>query len=213
MKMRWTVSIGAVLGALVGAQAFAKPYPIDQWAMRSVVSNVAISPNGKRLALLKIPTKDGNPVIEIYDAANLDKEPFRVDAKPMEIERFFWLNDDHILFGARQAVRKIIEGFNRGIYKKRWGLLNLQKKTVKPFDNSGTVGIASLLVNKPNKVILSMPPPGGGKEGAFAKRVRGFLPRDYYEYDLNKGTRKLVIQGKHSLGDLLSMRMASLGWG
>ena len=198
--MRWTVSIGAALGVLVGAQAFAKPYPIDQWAMRSVVSNVAISPNGKRLALLKIPTKDGNPVIEIYDAANLEKEPFRVDAKPMEIRSFSWLNDDHILFGARQAVRKIIEGFNQGIYEGRFGLLDLEKKTVKSFDNSGTVDIASPLVNEPYKILLAVPPPGGGKEGAFTELVRSFLPRDYYEYDLKAGTRKLIVQGKLSLG-------------
>ena len=196
-----TISIGAALGVLVGAQAFAKPYPIDQWAMRSVVSNVSVSPNGKRLALLKIPTKDGNPVIEVYEAANLDKEPFRLDAKPMEIRSFSWLNDDHILFGARQAVRKIIEGFNQGIYETRFGLLDLEKKKVKTFGNSGTVGIASLLVNEPHKILLAIPPPGGSaKEGAFAERVRSFLPRDYYEYDLKAGTRKLVIQGKLSLG-------------
>ena len=47
-----------------------KPYPLKYWALREVVSNVRISPDGKHLALMKIPTRDGNPVIEVYDASD-----------------------------------------------------------------------------------------------------------------------------------------------
>lgn len=64
------------------------PFPLDYFAMRAVVSNVSVSPDGKHLALMKIQTKDGNPIVEVYDAADLDKVPFRMDAKPMEIEFF-----------------------------------------------------------------------------------------------------------------------------
>ena len=192
----------AAVAALAGAHAAAKPYPLEQWAMRSVVSNVRISPDGKRLALLKIESRDGNPVIEVYDAADLSKEPFRVDAKPMELQGFFWLSDNHILFGARQAVRKVIDGFNRGVYRGQFGLLNLEKEKVSAFGGGGGIGVASLLPNKPDKVLISIPPPDANKGGAgpFAKLVRQILPRDYYEYDLKKGTRRLVMQGRWSMG-------------
>ena len=204
MKLGATIAsglaaVGVVAVALHGA-ALAKVYPVEQWAMRHVVDNVAVSPNGKRLALLKIPSRDGNPVIEVYEAVDLDKKPFRLDAKPMEFQWFLWLNDDHILFGARQAVRNKIVGFNQGVYEYKYGLVDLDKKKVKPFGAPGEVVLSSLLPKEPNKVLLGIPPKGTSKEGAFAERVRGFLPRDYYEYDLKAGTRKLVVQGKLALG-------------
>lgn len=196
-----TVStLAAVIWAsIAGIHALAKPYPLEQWAMREVVSNVRISPNGERLALLKIPSRDGNPVIEVYDAADLEKEPFRMDAKPMELRGFRWLNDNQILFGARQAVRKKIDGFNQGVYEARSGLLDLEKKKVTRFGGGG-VGLASPLPKEPDKVLLAMSPPGAAKEGPFAKRLGLFLPRDYYVYDLKKGTRELAFQGRLSLG-------------
>lgn len=195
------IAIAGMLAVALHGTALAKnAYPVEQWAMRHVVDNVTVSPNGKRLALLKIPTRSGNPVVEVYDAADLDKEPFRVDANPMEFQRFFWLNDDHILFGARQAVRDKIGGFNRGIYRSKWGLLDLEKKKIKPFGTLGGAVLASLLPKKPDKVLLGIPPQGASKESAFATRVRALRPLDYYEYDLKAGTRKLIVQGKEAFG-------------
>ena len=193
------VAVAVAVAVIIGTFALAKPYPLEQWAMRHVVDNVRVSPNGKRLAMLKIPSRDGNPVIEVYDAADLKKEPFRLDAKPMEILGFFWINDDRILFTARQAVRKRIDGFNRGVYGYAGGMLDLEKEKVTRF--SDEVGIASLLPEDPDKVLLAVPPPGGNKDGPFAKLVRRILPYDYYEYDLKKGTRKLLMQGKLTMGD------------
>ena len=37
--------------------ALADPYPLDFWARRSAISNVTVSPDGKRLGLLKIPAR------------------------------------------------------------------------------------------------------------------------------------------------------------
>lgn len=196
-----SIAIAGMLAVALHGTALAKnAYPVEQWAMRHVVDNVTVSPNGKRLALLKIPTRSGNPVVEVYDAADLDKEPFRVDANPMEFQRFFWLNDDHILFGARQAVRDKIGGFNRGIYRSKWGLLDLEKKKIKPFGTLGGAVLASLLPKEPDKVLLGIPPQGASKESAFATRVRALRPLDYYEYDLKAGTRKLIVQGKEAFG-------------
>ena len=198
--MKWPTLVGAVLAAaMAGAPVLAKPYPLEQWAMRHVVDNVRISPDGSRLALLKIPTRDGDPVIEIYDATDLEKEPFRLDADPMELRGFLWINNDRILFGARQAIRKKIDGFNRGIYGSAGGMLDLEREKVTRF--SDEVVLASLLPHKPDKVLLAVPPPGGNKDGPFAEYVRRILPYDYYEYDLKKGSRKLMMQGKLSLGD------------
>ena len=181
------------------ADGVAAPYPVEYWALRDVIREVEVSPNGKQLALLRIPSRDGDPVIEVYDTANLAREPLRVNADPMEIQFLDWVNDDYLLFFARQKVRDIIEGFNQGVYESKLGILDVAEKEVDEFGEPGKVGIASVLPGKPNKVVLSVLPPGD-KKNEGAQLEERFLPRDYYEYDLKKGTRKLLISGKLALG-------------
>ena len=175
------------------------PYPVDYFAMRAVVSNVSVSPDGKHLALMKIRTKDGDPIVEVYDAADLDKVPFRMDANPMEIEFFSWVSDRDILFRARQQVRKRIEGFNQGVYEYKWGMLDVQRKNVRSF-SAERAQIAGVLPNKPNKVLLAIAE--GGGDGPGAKLSRAFRPLSYWELDLRRGTKKLLIRGKISLGQI-----------
>jgi len=176
-----------------------EPYPVDFFAMRAVVSNVSASPDGKHLALMKIQTRDGNPIIEVYDAADLDKVPFRMDAKPMEVEFFSWVSDRDILFRARQQVRKRIEGFNQGVYEYKWGMLDVERKKVRSF-SADRAQIVGVLPNKPNNVILALAE--GGGDGLGAKLRSAFWPLAYYELDLRRGTKKLLIRGKISLGQI-----------
>ncbi len=70
--------------SMSGLAAAIDPYPLEYFALREVMRNVNISPDGKHLLLLATASKDGNAVLEVYDAANLDKKPFRVNADPME---------------------------------------------------------------------------------------------------------------------------------
>ena len=175
------------------------PYPLDYFAMRAVVSNVSVSPDGNHLALLKIETKDGNPIIEVYDAADLDKVPFRMDAKPMEIEFFSWVSDRDILFRARQQVRKRIEGFNQGVYEYQWGMLDVERRKARSF-SAERAQIVGLLPDKPDKVILAKAE--GGEDGPGRKLNRLFRPLSYWELDLRTGNQKLLIRGKISLGQI-----------
>ena len=98
-----------------------EPYPLDYFARRPVLGNARLSPDGERLALMKIPSKAGDPIIEVYDASDLAKVPFRMNADPMEITGFSWISDTDIVFTARQQIRKRIEGFNRGTYGYKLG--------------------------------------------------------------------------------------------
>lgn len=180
-------------------QSLESPYPVDYFAMRAVVSNVSVSPDGKHLALMKIQTKDGNPIVEVYDAADLDKAPFRMDANPMELEFFSWVSDRDILFRARQQVRKHIEGFNQGVYEYKWGMLDVERKKVRSF-SAERASIVGVLPNKPNKVLLAMAE--GGADGPGAKLNKAFRPLSYWELDLRRGTKKLLIRGKISLGQI-----------
>ena len=176
-----------------------EPYPLEYWAMRPVISNVAASPDGKHLALLKIPSKDGDPIIEVYDAGDLDKEPFRLDADPMEITGFYWASDQHILFNLRQRVRDKIDGFNRDVYEYRLAVLDVDAKKMRSFEGERAT-VVNILPSEPNKVIVAFQE--GGDDGPAARVRAGFRPLAYYEFDLRRGSRKLIIRGKLSLGQV-----------
>ena len=87
------------LSGIVWADA-AEPYPLEFWALREAVNNVSLSPNGERIGLMRIMSKEGDPVLEILDASDLSKKPFRMDSDPMEITTFDWVGDDVIAGGA-----------------------------------------------------------------------------------------------------------------
>lgn len=190
--------IGIVcLTACIPAHA-SEPYPLKYWALREVVSNVSVSPDGKYLALMKIPTRDADPVIEVYDASNFEKKPFVFNADPMEITYFYWVGKQDIIVSFRQRVRDKIEGFNQGVYETKLALLDVKKKKVEQFRETNP-SIVNTLPNKPNKVILSFNPGGGDRLG---KVNRAFRPRSYYEFDIEKGTKKLLMQGKLAMGQV-----------
>jgi dipeptidyl aminopeptidase/acylaminoacyl peptidase len=184
---------------LVSAGLCAEPYPLEYWALRDVVSNVQVSPDGKRVALMKIPTRDGNPVIEVYDAANFEKEPFRLNADPMEITDFDWLSDRAIVVSLRQKVRDKIEGFNQGVYETKLALLNVDKQKIEEVREVNPT-VENLLPNEPDKVIISFNPTEVDR--SVEKIEEAFRPRAYYELNLERGTKKLLLQGKLTLGQV-----------
>ena len=172
-------------------------YPLDYFAMRPVIRSVSVSPDGKYVALMKIPSKDGDPVVEVYEAADMKKEPFRMNADPMEITGLRWVSDADIVFDLRQQVRDKIEGYNQGTFEFKLGLLNLEAKKLKSFEEGG-IFVEHRLPREPRKIIISM------QEGDFDGRIdRAFRPRSYWELDLSRGTKKLLIRGKLSLGQIV----------
>lgn len=172
------------------------PYPLENWAVQRAVRNVEVSPDGKRLALLKIPHRGGSPVLEVYEAADLTKKPFRMNADPMQIEFFNWVSDKHILFAARQQVRNVIGGFNQGVYRGKVNLLDVEKKEFKDFGIPDRTELVNRLPKEPYKVIVAVF--SGGERGPKARRSI-FRPAAYYELDLEKATKKLLLRGKVSL--------------
>jgi dipeptidyl aminopeptidase/acylaminoacyl peptidase len=184
---------------LVAAGLAAEPYPLEYWALRDVVSNVQVSPDGKRVALMKIPTRDGNPIIEVYDAADFQKEPFRVNADPMEITDLDWLSDRAIVVSLRQKVRDKIEGFNQGVYETKLALLDVEKEKIEEVREVNPT-IENLLPNEPDKVIISFNPTDVDR--SVERIEEAFRPRAYYELNLERGTKKLLLQGKLTLGQV-----------
>jgi dipeptidyl aminopeptidase/acylaminoacyl peptidase len=172
-------------------QADDQPYPIEAWSKRSDISSVQLSPDGNKLAFLKIPTDDGMPILEIFNANDLSEKPFRMDAKPMEMTRFYWATDDTIIFTARLQVRDKIEDFNQGVYELAGGVLKLGNRGEKPsWKKIEEIGsIRSVLPNKPNKVLIAVRLKSGDSRSS-----RDRYPT-YFEYDLSTNRRVKVASG------------------
>ena len=123
-----SIGIGLLL-FICTVEVTAEPYPLDYWARRAAVSGVSLSPDGSKFALTRILVRGGNPIIEIYESDNLNREPERINADPMEfLPGVTWIDNDIFIFSARQQVREIIGGFNQGTYKYKNGIYDTSKR-------------------------------------------------------------------------------------
>lgn len=188
--------IASVIASLPAAAAV-DPYPLEYFALREVVSNVTVSPDAERVAMLKIIGRDGDPILHVYDADDMDGDAFVVDSDPMEIRSYQWVSDNHILMVLRQKVRDKIEGQNQGVYEERITILDLEDKKFESFDMPMPV-VENVLPNEPSKIIVSMQPGFDDDPGLR----EAFRPRAYYKVDLERGTRELLIRGKLSMGQI-----------
>jgi len=190
----------SLLMILVAGEVAADPYPLDYWARRDAVAGVSLSPDGSQFALTRILERGGNPIIELYDSDNLDKDPVRIDSSPMEImPGIRWIDDDVFLFGTRQQVREQIKGFNQGTYKRQ--NVKYDGSAKKPLGRirQDYFSVEGLLPDKKNKILISVQEgvPDGMQSGGSTIR-----PRAYYEYDLKRDRKKLLMRGKIALGNI-----------
>ena len=204
MKVRMTIlaAVGFLLttaGAQSAPASGSEPYPLEYWALREVIDDVQVSPDGKHLGLMKIPSRDGNPIIEIYDASNLAKEPFRMNAEPMEITGYNWVSNTDIVISLRQKVRDRIEGFNQGVYDTKLATVDIEDQKVRAFDETNAF-IEHLLPNDPDRIIISFME--GGTDGPSARLSEAFRPRSYWTFNLDSGAKSLLIRGKITLGNI-----------
>ena len=181
--------LGSTLSTNTVLAASAEPYPLEYFALRSVISGVSLSPDGKKISLLKIPSKNAKTILEVYDADALDKEPFRVNADPMEIRGARWLSDSTMLLTLQQKVSDKIDGFNQGSFRGKVAKLDLKTKKIKEFQEPGA-NVVGTLPEEPNKVLLRIQ---AGKTNSRA--ASAFELPSYYKLDVNTGRKSLVMKG------------------
>ena len=185
--------------SLSGPVVASDPYPVDYFAFSAVMRDISVSPSGERLMLLANTSKDGKTFLEVYDAANLDDKPFRVTADPMEIRSARWASDDDILINLRQKVSDQIEDFKEGTYETRIARLDVSGMKMETYDETN-VAFENVLPHDPDKVLISMPTGSSSDDGA--RLEESFRPRAYYEFDLEKGKKSLLIRGKADLANI-----------
>ncbi|NMP32077.1 S9 family peptidase [Thalassotalea sp. M1531] len=87
------------------AQTGADTVPLDAFAALPVIRNVSVSPDGKKLAIVRASSNNGDYIIEITNLDNLKEKPVRLGANKMLVSGISWLNEDKILVQFRQILR------------------------------------------------------------------------------------------------------------
>ncbi len=197
--LRKKLAVALCLAGLSGgaSETPLEPYPLEHWALRATISNVGLSRDGTYMGLMRIPTRGANPIIEVYETADLAKEPFRLDADPMEIVQYSWVSDDALTFTLRQKVRDRIEGYNQGVYEFKFALLDLMKQETTELGNRNIL-VAHVLPDEPDKIIVEYFPTDTRGPGARSKDA--YRSRSYHLMDLKTGKTTLHIRGRPTTG-------------
>ena len=165
--------------------------PIEDWALRDVVSSVQVSPDGKHVLVLMLPSKNDENILQIYKTEDMSK-PFRtLNADPMEIIQVQWVSDNYIFGTAWQQNRSKVKGPEDDTRDYKGFSYNLESNEFK--DLPGNFGLANLLPNEPDHILVesgtAIPDTSG--VDPFA----AFRPRSYYKFNLKNGRRELVLRG------------------
>jgi dipeptidyl aminopeptidase/acylaminoacyl peptidase len=180
----------AVLPVPASAQT-GQEVPIDVWSLRSVVNAVQVSPDGKHVLVHKLESKEGEYLLEIYSTDDLSKPVRRLNADPMEIIQAFWVSDNYISGTAWEVVRKRVTRPEEDIRSYKAFGYNLAEN--KFTELSGNFQFVSLLPDEPNTVIVAEGRAIADPTGEDP--LEAFRPRAYYRFDLERGTKSLLIKG------------------
>ena len=165
--------------------------PIDVWALRDVVNNVEVSPDGKHVLVQKVESKEGEYVLEIYKSEDMTKPFRRLNADPMEIINVQWVNDNYIFGTAWEQNRSKVKGPEQSTYDYKAFSYDLDSN--KFAELPGNFGLVNKLPKEPDHVLVS-----SGTAVADATGVdpfAAFRPRSYYRFNLKTGARELVLKG------------------
>lgn len=165
--------------------------PVDVWALRDVVDQVQISPDGQHVLVHKVESREGEYILEIYRTDDLSKPLRRLNADPMEIVSGQWIGNDVIFGSAWQVNRKTVKGPEEDVrdYKTYSYSVSANKFTAV----DGNFGIVNLLPNDPDHILVSTGTTVG--DGTGVDPFAAFRPRSYYKYNLKTGARELVLRG------------------
>lgn len=172
--------------------AGAEPLPLEYWAVRSALNNVQVSPDGKYVSFMKINSKKGNPIVEIYDASDLSKEPIRFNAGKLEITGYSWISEEEMTVSFRGQVSKKIKGFNRGAYKNKFALYSVESQKFTELSNDNlAINLVNVLPDEKDTVLVTY---NEFKEG------QSFRTPSYYKMNVKTKSKTLALKGVQGRG-------------
>lgn len=191
------VSVIGLTASSLGAQT-TQTVPIDAWALRTVVNNVQVSPDGKHLLVQKLDSREGEYLLQIFKTDDLSTPLRTLAADPMEIISASWVSDNFIFGGAWQVLRKSVKGPEQDVRERAGFSYNLEKNKFSKVDDN--FGIVNTLPNEPNTLLVETGKPVG--EGSGVDPFAIARPRAYYKYNLLSGSKSLITKGTNKFPNM-----------
>jgi len=194
---------GVITATTLPSTAFAKaPVPVDYFAIRHGVADIEVSPDGKHVFVLKLESKNGKNIMQIYSTDDFSKPIKSLNADPMELFTARWVSDDVIAGNAWKWVRKKVKGpedraYDFALYS--YNLTTNKFKKLEPDKKARGEGsgftIVKVLPDEPDEILIA----SGSSVGADLGKdpLAAFRPRSYFKYNLKTGNKKLIVKGNY----------------
>ncbi|MCE2390651.1 MAG: hypothetical protein J4G09_04130 [Proteobacteria bacterium] len=94
----------AAFWLLAGSAAAYEPPPIEAFAMRPIIGEADLSPDGAHLAIRRLLGRGQHYAVFVYETEDLQAKPYTIGSEHMDIMRVRWANDERLLLTVRQPV-------------------------------------------------------------------------------------------------------------
>jgi len=177
----------AIAESGVGGVVVKDAVPYEHWALPSTMRSAQVSPDGKYVAFIRNQSKKGEPLIEVYETADMKKKPYRVGAKSLEITGFSWISGTDMTVSFQKQVSKRIKGFNQGAFKNKLARFSMKSKKFEELsDDNFAITMVNALVDDPDHVLMRF---------VEVKEQQSRRAPNFYKYNLDTGSKKLVLKG------------------
>ena len=173
--------------------------PIDVWALRDVVNDVQLSPDGQHLLVHTVESRDGQYLLKIYKTDDLTKPYRAINGDPMELISARWVSNTKIYGSAWEFRNKTIKFQEQDPYVYASYLYDIESNEFSRVP--GNFGIVNTLPNDPDHILIAS---GRAFEDlSGSDPLAGRRPADYYKFNLKKGTRELILRGTYKYGSIV----------
>jgi dipeptidyl aminopeptidase/acylaminoacyl peptidase len=160
--------------------------PLDAFAMLPAMTQASLSFDGKKLAIIRATSIDGDYVVEIRSTADLSAEPVTLGASRMEVTGINWLNNEKILVNFRQNIQ---DG-NSNYWVTKAAIVNADGKgdwrIPFPKENRANYTVMDVLPDDPNNILLTYD-------------INDNRIPDVVKFNINNGSTKTVMRGNDKI--------------
>lgn len=193
------VSLVCCLSFLTSAKP--KELPVEIWADSMAVSNLDMSPDAKRMAMLMRRERGGAPELFVFDTDDIQGSLQAIQPEGLRPTGLSWANEEYLIVnfifetedGGRPVYLSRTASYN--VKTKEWTSL-IRTTTRKNIRDTGSNLLAKLGIGRFVNVLPDEP-----EYVLVEHNEKPGIPPNYYKVSLKDGKRSLVLKGNTRLSD------------
>lgn len=148
-------SVAMLLPSTLIAKDYEHSDLIESFAVLPALQQVSVSPDGKKIIIMRATSKDGDYILEVRQTDKITEDPVLFGSEHMEIQSAFWLNNELMAVNFSQNIQ---DG-NRNYYASKFAIVQADGKgdwrVPFPKDNQARFSLISVLRDDPKNVLIS----------------------------------------------------------